>query len=956
MDREQIVRPLPERTTSLLRSSIILPSFPSIVSELVFNSLDAQATSIHVTIDLSTWSTHCKDNGTGISGAELGELDRYSTNKSVERDYGFRGEALQSMQDLGLLHIVSRQAGANETFELVKRNGETLEFAQARANRNEPGTTVSVRDIFYKYPVRRKSLSALSAQLSTISQVRSQLSIISLAHPNVSFHLTDTSTNEVKSLLSVSRSVQGVLGRWRQLWGRAGIEQVWEVDKVDEETGMRVKGFVSESASHGKSNQFIFVNGLPLSSSSSTLHKSVNQLFSTSSFSRHSSSLLTLPVSSPSNSRSSSPVQTRQQSRNTPKKNVEKHPIFLFELELDRGTQVTARYGMGEFDSKYIEFRDEDRVVAFLQSIVKEFLVEKGFSSIATKKRGRTEGFGNNEEQSCTEQARGDTGRIEPVEPENRRTPSSLFEPPAKKVRRTINRPSEPSRSRRQVPFARTASVSPALDLPSLSSNLVDPSTGPLRWTDPVSGQTFEIDPRTGNSWRLDPIRAEEPESDEVPGRTNEGEKLGGRTGMVDRRGLKRKSRVSLVTGGSKAEETRNDREEDGDGSMPEWLRNTLAKWENPIFPASKPVSATRIPSLESTVPPTSSHNLFSSSKSSLAATTSKPSRSKSTSSAQITQSRLSQISKFFSSSTPSTTSVPSIYNATSNFDGDGGGGLGNRSFSRESLKKAEFIAQIDDKYLVVKLPSTSTGAAADEDEKGLVMFDQHAVSERIRVERFLQEICGGNEVERLSLVDGVTEYVGKGKKDQNHQGIGVILSKEEFRQLNSSKPDFGQWGFTFSDSSSSSASSTSIEDYVQVWVESVPNLVGQRLKQDSKLLQELIRGYLAQLQDQPARHHSRLGEGEGGGGEVGEWVKRGKDCPVGLVELINSKACRGAIMFADHLRDDQAQKLLRDLAETKFPFTCAHGRPSIVPLVNLASSQPSAVEDRAKIDWNLLK
>lgn len=153
MDQERKISPLPTRTKSLLRSSIILPSFPSIASELVYNSLDASATSIHLTVDLSTWSIHCKDNGNGIPGQELSKLDRYSTSKVSSThggDYGFRGEALESMQDLGMLHIVSRASNSDQTFEIIKRNGETLEFGKSRTNRDESGTTVSVRDIFYK--------------------------------------------------------------------------------------------------------------------------------------------------------------------------------------------------------------------------------------------------------------------------------------------------------------------------------------------------------------------------------------------------------------------------------------------------------------------------------------------------------------------------------------------------------------------------------------------------------------------------------------------------------------------------------------------------------------------------------------------------------------------------------------------------------------------------------------
>jgi len=258
-------------------------------------------------------------------------------------------------------------------------------------------------------------------------------------------------------------------------------------------------------------------------------------------------------------------------------------------------------------------------------------------------------------------------------------------------------------------------------------------------------------------------------------------------------------------------------------------------------------------------------------------------------------------------------------------------------------------------------------------------MFDQHAVSERVRVEKFLSETCGSREVETLDVVSLID---GRGKKAG--QGIGVIVSKEEFISLKSSLQYFERWGLNFNRESlvagGGEGGQSSNSDYVQVWIETVPRIVGERLSQDPKLLQELIRGYLAQLEDS-----SSAVENLEKGKATDSWVKRVKDCPQGLVELINSKACRGAIMFNDRkvylpfpfnafnpiltcvldrvgLRDEQARALLDNLAETKFPFTCAHGRPSIVPLANFASptlpvnsEEPQTSGGKARIDWDLL-
>ena len=57
---------------------------------------------------------------------------------------------------------------------------------------------------------------------------------------------------------------------------------------------------------------------------------------------------------------------------------------------------------------------------------------------------------------------------------------------------------------------------------------------------------------------------------------------------------------------------------------------------------------------------------------------------------------------------------------------------------------------------------------------------------------------------------------------------------------------------------------------------------------------------------------------------------------PAAVYRILASKSCRGAVMFGDELNRSQAQHLLSALSECRFPFQCAHGRPSIVPLTVL--------------------
>jgi len=56
------------------------------------------------------------------------------------------------------------------------------------------------------------------------------------------------------------------------------------------------------------------------------------------------------------------------------------------------------------------------------------------------------------------------------------------------------------------------------------------------------------------------------------------------------------------------------------------------------------------------------------------------------------------------------------------------------------------------------------------------------------------------------------------------------------------------------------------------------------------------------------------------------------------VLRVLASKACRRAIMFGDTLSVTQCQALLEELARCEQPLQCAHGRPTIAPLVDLAA------------------
>lgn len=173
-----IILPLSNETTSLLRSSLIIPNLPSILIELIQNSIDANSNNITLTLDLDRWSIKCEDDGFGFKKEELTQVgkERYWTSKlNVEQQeedvdeieigkiglskvntFGFRGEALASLADIGILEILTKsnrnvnEIGDVETYSILIRGGEKLFDGISNTKRNSFGTSVWVRDIFYK--------------------------------------------------------------------------------------------------------------------------------------------------------------------------------------------------------------------------------------------------------------------------------------------------------------------------------------------------------------------------------------------------------------------------------------------------------------------------------------------------------------------------------------------------------------------------------------------------------------------------------------------------------------------------------------------------------------------------------------------------------------------------------------------------------------------------------------
>jgi DNA mismatch repair protein MutL len=255
------IRQLPEQLVNQIAAGEVVERPASIVKELVENSLDAGATRIEIELEAGGAKlVRVRDNGHGIAADDLTlALSRHATSKIASLDdlesvatLGFRGEALPSMASVSRFALSSRAQDADQAWTIDAEDGR---LSLPRPAQHPVGTTVTVHDLFYNVPARRKFLRAERTEYGHIEElVRTQ----ALAHPAVEFRLSHN-----------GREVQ----RWRagsaeQRIGATLDETLLAQSlRVDTSAGdLRLAGWIgAPTASRAQTDrQYFYVNGRPV--------------------------------------------------------------------------------------------------------------------------------------------------------------------------------------------------------------------------------------------------------------------------------------------------------------------------------------------------------------------------------------------------------------------------------------------------------------------------------------------------------------------------------------------------------------------------------------------------------------------------------------------------------------------------------------------------------------------
>ena len=177
------IRRLPPLLVNQIAAGEVIERPASVVKELVENSIDAGATRIDIAIEQGGRELiRISDNGCGIPFDELEmAIAAHATSKiSVAEDLdaiatmGFRGEALASIASISRMSIVSRpasQAGAG----LIEIEGDQVRSPQPAGG--PVGTTITVRNLFFNTPARRKFLRAEQTEAMRVGDIVENLAI-----------------------------------------------------------------------------------------------------------------------------------------------------------------------------------------------------------------------------------------------------------------------------------------------------------------------------------------------------------------------------------------------------------------------------------------------------------------------------------------------------------------------------------------------------------------------------------------------------------------------------------------------------------------------------------------------------------------------------------------------------------------------------------------------------------
>ncbi len=261
-----IVKRLPDSIAQKIAAGEVVTRPESVVKELVENSLDAGAKNITIILkDAGRTLIQIVDDGAGMSRDDARtSIERHATSKLATIDdlehlttYGFRGEALAAMASVSKFEMLTRPS-REELGTLIQVEGSILRSCESAAS--DEGTSISVRNIFFNIPARRKFMKT---EATEFKHVVDTVTKCALAHSDVHFIFVSDGDLifDLPALVPLPERIEQIFGNRL----RGALLPVERVSPL-----LHVHGFISAPSfvKRVRTEQFFFVNNRPISSRS----------------------------------------------------------------------------------------------------------------------------------------------------------------------------------------------------------------------------------------------------------------------------------------------------------------------------------------------------------------------------------------------------------------------------------------------------------------------------------------------------------------------------------------------------------------------------------------------------------------------------------------------------------------------------------------------------------------
>jgi DNA mismatch repair protein MutL len=215
---------LPERVANQIAAGEVVERPASVVKELLENALDAGSTRIRIQVEAGGKKLiQITDNGCGmVRDDAMLAFERHATSKIKDTEdllsistLGFRGEALPSIASVARLHLETRAEEEAAGTVLEINGGKILRIEEAGL---PLGTSITIRDLFFNTPARKKFLRSESTELSHIASLVTRYA---LAHPEKHFEL-----HSATNALLVAPPVADHRERVYQVFGHETLDQL----------------------------------------------------------------------------------------------------------------------------------------------------------------------------------------------------------------------------------------------------------------------------------------------------------------------------------------------------------------------------------------------------------------------------------------------------------------------------------------------------------------------------------------------------------------------------------------------------------------------------------------------------------------------------------------------------------------------------------------------------------